>query len=80
MSTPPDSNEDAELDKLLAELEEPNTSEESNSSKIEEIKDKQAENTLKKLKYDKPEWADKKDDEMNTYEYSDKIDEADDNW
>ncbi len=77
MSTPPDSN-DEELDKLLAELEKP--SEESNISKNEEIKDKQAIETLAKLKHDKPEWADKKNDDFNTYEYSDKLDEADDNW
>ncbi len=75
MSNPPDSN-DEELNKLLAELEKP--SEESNKS--EEIKDKQASETLTKLKYDKPEWADKKSTETDNYEYSDKIDEVDDNW
>ncbi len=75
MSTPPDSN-DEEIDKLLAELENP--SEESNNS--EKIKDKQASDTLAKLKHDKPDWADKKDDASNTYEYSDKIDEDDGTW
>ncbi len=77
MSTPPDSNEDAELDKLLAELEK-EPSEELNNSEI--IKDKQASDTLGKLKHDKPEWVDKKNDDYNAYEYSDKLDEDDEKW
>ncbi len=51
MSTQPDSNDDAKLDDLLAELEK-ETSEESNDSKSEKIKTKQSAETLAKLKYD----------------------------
>ncbi len=74
MSTQPESN-DEELDKLLAELEKP--SEDSNPS--EKIKDVQAEETLKKIKHENP-YKDKKNDEYNEYEYSDKLDEADEDW
>ncbi len=78
MSNPPDSNEDAILDKLLAELDQDATSEESNVSKNEKIKDKQAEETVKKLKYEKPDWADKKNDDNNTYDYQEKeVDDID---
>ncbi len=76
----PDSNDDAELDKLIAELDEPITSEESNINKSEKIKDFQAEKTLEKIRHDKPDWADKKNDDNNTYEYSDKLDEDDSEW
>ncbi len=57
------------IDKLLAELENESLSEVSDTEKI---KDKQAEETLKKIKHEKPDWADKKDDEHNTYEYHEK--------
>ncbi len=67
----PDSNDDEELNKLLTELEK-DTSEESTPSKTEEIKDKQASETLNKIKYQKPDWADNTNDDMNTYEYIEK--------
>ncbi len=60
---PNDSNDDAELNKLIEEIGKPNTSEESNSSKK-----------------DKNPFKDKKDDEHNTYEYSDDIDLSDEDW
>ncbi len=68
------------IDELLAELEKETLPEDSSSSKSEQIKDKQAAETIEKIKIEKPDWAGKKDDEYNTYDYSDKIDEADDNW
>ncbi len=64
MSDHKDSNEDAELNKLLEEIDKPITSEESNSSK----------------KDDKNPFKDKKNDESNTYEYSDDIDLSDAEW
>ncbi len=65
-------DDSAEIDKLLTELENETLSEVSSSDKSEKIKDKQAEETLTQIKYEKPEWADKKDDDYNTYEYIEK--------
>jgi len=66
-----ESNDDsAEIDKLLTELENETLSED--SSKSEEIKDKQAADTLNKIKYEKPDWWEKKDDESNNYDYQEK--------
>ncbi len=67
------------MDKLLAELEKETLPENSTIDKSEEIKDKQAAETIQKIKHEKPDWADKKSDESNTYEYSDK-DGADMDW
>ncbi len=61
---PNDSNDDAELNKLLEEIGKPNTSEESKSSK----------------KDDKNPFKDKKNDEFNEYEHSDDIDLSDGDW
>ncbi len=72
----PDVSDDAELDKLLTELEKP--VEETNNS--EKIKDKQAEETLEKILHKKPDWANKKDDDYNTYEYVEKDTVDDDAW
>ncbi len=60
----PDSNEDAELNKLIEELDKPTTSEESNKSR----------------KDDKNPYKDKKNDEHNEYEYSNDIDLSDNDW
>ncbi len=65
MSTSPDSNEDEELNKLIEELDKPTTSEES---------------IISKEKKDKNPFKDKKNDESNTYEYSEDIDLSDDEW
>jgi len=62
--TSQDSNEDAELNKLIAEIDKPITSEESKIPKKE----------------DKNPFKDKKDDENNSYEYSDDIDLSDGDW
>jgi len=62
----------SKIDELLAELEKETLPEDSSIDKSEKIKDKQAENTIDKLKYQKPDWADKKNDDMNTYEYIEK--------
>ncbi len=62
--TSKDSNEDAELNKLLEEIDKPTTSEESNPPK----------------KDDKNPYKDKKNDESNEYEYSDDIDLSDIEW
>ncbi len=67
-----DSNDDEELNKLIAEIDEAAPSEESSVLKSDAIKDKQAENTLKEIKHTKPDWADKKDDDYNIYDYSEK--------
>ncbi len=69
-------NDDSvDVDKLLAELEKEDLSE---NSDTEKIKDKQAGQTLNKLKYEKPDWADKKDDDYNSYDYSEKeVDDID---
>ncbi len=71
-----ETNDDSvEIDKLLTELENENLSE---ASDTETIKDKQAEETLKKIKHEKPVWADKKDDDYNTYDYAEKeVDDVD---
>ncbi len=58
------SNDSAELDKLLTELEKPTTDEETKSHK----------------KDDKNPFKGKKNDESNTYEYSDDIDLSDGDW
>jgi len=57
----PDASDDAELNKLIEEIEKP--AEEANISKN-----------------DKNPYKDKKNDEHNTYEYSDDIDLSDDDW
>ncbi len=59
---PSDSNDDVDIDKLLAEIK-GETSEESNKSK--EVKNP---------------FKDKKNDDSNTYEYSDDKDLSDDDW
>ncbi len=70
----------SKIDELLAELEKETLPEDSTNS--EKIKDKQAADTLNKIKHEKPDWADKKDDEHNTYDYSEKItnDKEDEEW
>ncbi len=68
------------IDELLAELEKETLPEDSSSSKSEQIKDKQAEKTIEKIKYEKPEWADKKSDDYNEYEYLEKIQDDDTVW
>ncbi len=62
----------SEMDNLLAELEKETLPEDSSIDKSEKIKDKQAEETIAKIKHTKPDWADKKDDDINTYDYSEK--------
>ncbi len=75
---PTETDDDSvEMDKLLAELEKDDLSEVTDTEKI---KDKQAEETINKIKYKKPEWADKKDDDTNTYEYIEKEIEDDKEW
>ncbi len=76
-----ESNDDSgELDKIISDLEKETLSEDSSVPKSEEIKDKQASETVAKIKYKKPDWADKKDDADNSYEYSEKQDENDSEW
>ncbi len=68
----------SELDQLIQDLEKETLPEDSSSSKSEEIKDKQASETVDKIKYKKPEWADKKDDDYNSYDYVEKeVDDKD---
>ncbi len=59
-----ESNEDAELNKLIEELDKPITSEDSDIPK----------------KVDKNSIKDKKNDDFNTYDYSDDIDLSDGDW
>ncbi len=81
MLTQTESNEgSSELDTLISELEKETLPEDSSSSKNEQIKDKQAGDTIKKIKHEKPDWADKKDDDMNTYDYSDDPELPDIEW
>ncbi len=61
---PKDSDEDAELNKLIEELDKPITSEESDIPK----------------KDDKNPFKDKKNDEYNEFEYSNDIDASDLDW
>ncbi len=70
----------SKIDQLLKELENETLPEDSSSSKSEQIKDKQASEIIEKIKHKKPQWADKKNDESNTYEYVEKEDENDSEW
>ncbi len=73
MSNTPETDEgSSSIDELLAELENETLPEESNISKSEKIKDKQVDDTINKIKHVKPDWADKKDDDYNTYDYKEK--------
>ncbi len=67
-----ESNEDSgEIDKLLAELENESLSEDSSKFKKENITETSV--SQKEIKKQtKPEWADKKDDDYNTYDYQEK--------
>ncbi len=68
----------SKIDELLAELEKETLPEDSSIDKSEKIKDKQAGETVDKIKHEKPDWAGKKDDEYNTYDYSEKeVDDLD---
>ncbi len=81
MSNTPESDEgSSSIDELLAELEKETLPEDSSQSKTEKIKDKQADETLNKIKHEKPEWADKKDDDFNSYDYSDNKELDDKEW
>ncbi len=81
MSNTPETDEGSStIDELLKELENETLPEDSSSSKNEKIKDKQADETLKKIKHEKPEWADKKNDDYNTYDYSDDKELDDKEW
>ncbi len=81
MSNTPESDEGSStLDELLKELEKETLPEDSNSNNSEKIKDKQADETIKNIKHKKPEWADKKDDDYNTYDYSDDKELDDKEW
>ncbi len=60
------------LDELISELEKETLPEDSSIKKNEDVKDIQAEKTIEKIKHEKPDWADKKDDDSNTYDYSEK--------
>ncbi len=66
----PNDSDDEELNKLIAEIDNP--SEESKIPKKEE--------KTQYVNKHKPEWADKKDDEHNTYEYSEDIELSDNDW
>ncbi len=78
---PNETNEgSSKIDQLLKELESETLPEDSSISNSEKIKDKQVDETVDKIKYKKPDWADKKDDDMNTYEYIDKLNEDDSQW
>ncbi len=80
MLTQTESNEgSSELDNLISELEKETLPEDSSDSKTEKIKDKQAQDTVKQIK-DEPDWKDKKNDEFNTYDYSDDKELSDDDW
>ncbi len=59
-----------EMDKLLAEL----PSVEENVSEEKPIPKKEY------INKDKPDWADKKNDDYNSYEYSDDKEEVDTEW
>ncbi len=81
MSSTPETDEGSStIDELLKELENETLPEDSSSNKSEKIKDKQADDTLNKIKYKKPEWADKKDDDYNTYDYSEDKELDDQEW
>ncbi len=81
MSNTPETDEgSSEIDKLLAELENETLPEESSSNKNEKIKDKQADETINKIKHEKPDWADKKDDDYNSYDYSEDKELDDKEW
>ncbi len=70
----------SKIDKLLAELENETLPEDS-SILDKQIKQAQTdENIEPKTKYEKPDWADKKDDDMNTYEYVEKDIVEDNEW
>ncbi len=72
--TQTESNDDSgEIDKLLAELENESLPEGSDVSK-----EKKEEIPIKKL--EKPGWADKTNDEINTYDYVEKALEDDTEW
>ncbi len=68
------------IDELLAELEKETLPENSSDSNSEKVKDIQVEKTIEKIKHIKPDWADKKDDESNTYDYSDDKELPDEDW
>ncbi len=80
MSNPESNEGSSTIDELLKELENETLPEDSNSNKNEKIKDKQADETLNKIKHQKPEWADKKDDDYNSYDYSDDKELDDKEW
>ncbi len=68
----------SDLDQLVQDLEKETLPEDSSIKKSEDIKDKQASETIDKIKHKKPEWADKKDDEYNIYDYQEKeVDDSD---
>ncbi len=77
MNTPESDEDSSKIDELLAELEKETLSEGSDSEKI---KDKQAADTLEKLKIEKPSWADKKNDDHNDYEYIEEQPDSDEEW
>jgi len=62
----------SKIDELLAELEKETLPEDSSIDKSEKIKDVQAEKIVEQIKFKKPDWADKKNDDYNTYDYSEK--------
>ncbi len=70
----------SELDQLIQDLEKETLSEDSSIKKTEDIKDKQAGETIEKIKHTKPDWADKKDDDYNSYDYKEKDIEDDKEW
>ncbi len=63
---------DEALDKLLAELP---SGEENKAEEKPITKEKKPE-----FKHEKPEWADKKNDDYNTYDYTEKEMESDNDW
>jgi len=71
--TEPESNDgSSKIDELLAELEKETLPEDSSISNSEKIKNKQAGETVDKIKHEKPDWADNKNDDYNSYDYSEK--------
>jgi len=81
MSNPESDEGSSTIDELLKELEKETLPEDSSpSNNNEKIKDKQADETLKKLKHEKPDWVDKKDDDYNSYDYSDNKELEDIEW